>query len=53
MTQYPLPLDKRFAADMRDHKRRIQLLESRTASIDSGQPFAVLPAVVVRLVHLG
>ena len=46
MTKYAQPLDKRFSQTLVELQRTVRKLQSRTASIDSGQPFAVLNAVV-------
>jgi hypothetical protein len=47
VTQYPPPFGKeRFSAALQGLQRRITKLESRTSGIDSGFPFAVLPAEI-------
>jgi hypothetical protein len=47
MTQYPKRLGPERIADTHQAlQRRVRLLETRTASIDSGFPLAVLPAVI-------
>jgi hypothetical protein len=46
MTAYPTELGRRFAADLREMRRAITKLQSRTAGIDSGAPLAALPAVI-------
>lgn len=46
MPLHPPALGQRFASVMKDLQMRVTKLESRTASIDSGWPLAVLPAVV-------
>ena len=46
MTKYPDSLTSRFGATLQAMQRRITKLETRTGSIDSGFPLAVLPAVI-------
>ena len=46
MTAYPKTLQDRFANQLSQLFGRVQKLESRTASIDSGMPLAALPAVI-------
>ena len=46
MTGYPRTLREQFPQAMKALAARVSRLESRTASIDSGQPFAVLPATI-------
>lgn len=46
MTDYVRRLEQRFAQFQAAMRADISMLKSRTASIDSGQPFAVLPAVI-------
>jgi hypothetical protein len=46
VTKYAPTLDKRFGHQMSQILQRVGKLESRTASIDSGMPLALLPAVI-------
>jgi hypothetical protein len=46
MTAYPVDLAKRFAAELREMRRAITLLQTRTGGIDSGATLAALPAVI-------
>lgn len=46
MTLYPQDLERRFAAELRSMQDRLQKLETRTSSIDSGFPLAVLPGTI-------
>ncbi|WP_042400234.1 hypothetical protein [Streptacidiphilus carbonis] len=46
MALYPRSIQDRFAATVADMLRRLRVLESRTACIDSGFPLAALPAVI-------
>lgn len=46
MPLYPRGIQDRFAATITAMLRRITVLESRTACIDSGWPLAALPAVI-------
>lgn len=43
---YPVPIDQRHAQAMADIRRRLAVLDSRTACLDSGWPVAALPAVI-------
>ena len=46
MTLYAPRLEDRFAATLKALQERVQKLESRTASIDSGFPLALLPGTI-------
>lgn len=46
MTLYQVDLEKRFAAELKSMRERLQKLETRTVAIDSGMPLAILPGTI-------